>query len=73
MLSLIGGTSVAVLVLITLLVKWNSTLNIEVQRKSKELLGSERKARDLENSNEAMKIYLEEVLEEVKGFRNQQQ
>ena len=71
MLSLIGGTSVAILVLIILLVKWNSTLNIEVQRKSEELLESERKARDLENSNEAMKIYLEEVLDEVKGFRNQ--
>jgi cache domain-containing protein len=70
-LSLIGGTSVAILVLIILLLKWNSTLNIEVQRKTKELIESERRARELENSNEAMKEYLEEALEEVKGFRSQ--
>jgi hypothetical protein len=41
MLSLIGDTSVAILVLIVLLIKWNATLNIEVQRKTKELIESE--------------------------------
>jgi sensor domain CHASE-containing protein len=71
MLSLIGGTSVAILVLIILLIKWNSTLNVEVHRKAKELVESERRARELEESNENMKIYLEEVMKEVSRFRNQ--
>jgi hypothetical protein len=69
-LTLLGGASAAILVLIIMLVKWNTTLNKEVQRKTDELIESERMARELENSNEAMKVYLEEVLKEVKGYKS---
>jgi hypothetical protein len=69
-LTLLGGASAAILVLIIMLVKWNTTLNKEVQRKTDELIESERMARELENSNETMKVYLEEVLKEVKGYKS---
>lgn len=69
-LTLLGGASAAILVLIIMLVKWNTTLNKEVQRKTDELIESERMARELEYSNEAMKVYLEEVLNEVKGYKS---
>ena len=69
-LTLLGGASAAILVLIIMLIKWNTTLNKEVQRKTDELIESERMARELENSNEAMKVYLEEVLNEVKGYKS---
>src|SRR5918994_4206412 len=69
-LTLLGGASAAILVLIIMIIKWNTTLNKEVQRKTDELIESERMARELENSNEAMKVYLEEVLNEVKGYKS---
>jgi hypothetical protein len=69
-LTLLGGASAAILVLIIMLVKWNTTLNKEVQRKTDELIESERMARELEYSNEAMKVYLEDVLKEVKGYKS---
>jgi hypothetical protein len=69
-LTLLGGAYAAILVLIIMLVKWNTTLNKEVQRKTDELIESERMARELENSNEAMKVYLEDVLKEVKGYKS---
>jgi signal transduction histidine kinase len=37
MLSLLGGTSAAVVVLIVFLIKWNSSLDIEVRRRTSEL------------------------------------
>lgn len=69
-LTLLGGAYAAILVLIIMLIKWNTTLNKEVQRKTDELIESERMARELENSNEAMKVYLEDVLKEVKGYKS---
>ncbi|MGH9963304.1 MAG: cache domain-containing protein [Nitrososphaeraceae archaeon] len=69
-LTLLGGAYAAILVLIIMLVKWNTTLNKEVQRKTDELIESERMARELEYSNEAMKVYLEDVLKEVKGYKS---
>jgi hypothetical protein len=69
-LTLLGGASAAILVLIIMIIKWNTTLNKEVQRKTDELIESERMARELENSNETMKVYLEEVLKEVKGYKS---
>jgi Cache domain len=69
-LTLLGGASAAILVLIIMIIKWNTTLNKEVQRKTDELIESERMARELEYSNEAMKVYLEDVLKEVKGYKS---
>jgi hypothetical protein len=47
------------------LVKWNSTLKKEAKKKAQQLYESERRARELENSYDAMKQYLGEVLEEL--------
>jgi len=64
--SLLAVASAAIGVLIVFLIKWNSTLNKEVKRKTEELMESERRSRDIEQSYETMKAYLDEVLKEVK-------
>jgi hypothetical protein len=66
MLTLFISTFVSVAVLIFLLAKWNSTLSKEVQKKTMELLETERRKRQIEESYEHMKDYLNEVLREVK-------
>jgi hypothetical protein len=66
MLTLFISTFVSVTILILLLAKWNSTLSKEVQKKTMELLETERRKKQLEESYEHMKGYLNEVLREVK-------
>jgi hypothetical protein len=63
--SLLVVASAAIGVLIAFLIKWNSTLNKEVKRKTEELMESERRFKDLEQSYESMKPYIDEVLKEV--------
>ena len=63
--SLLAVASAAIGVLIVFLIKWNSSLNKEVKRKTEELMESERRSNDLEQSYETMKAYLDEVLQEV--------
>jgi hypothetical protein len=63
--SLLAVASAAIGVLIVFLIKWNSTLNKEVKRKTEELMESERRSRDIEQSYETMKAYLDQVLKEV--------
>jgi hypothetical protein len=65
MFSLLVGTIAAITVFVILLVKWNSTLENEAKKKAQQLYESERKARELENSYDAVKQYLDEVLEEL--------
>jgi geranylgeranyl pyrophosphate synthase len=55
----------AITVFVIFLVKWNSTLENEAKKKAQQLYESERKARELENSYDAVKQYLDEVLEEL--------
>jgi hypothetical protein len=66
MFSLLAGTMAAIAAFIVFLFKWSSTLEREAKRRAQELLESERKARDLENSYDAMKQYLDEMLKELK-------
>ena len=63
---LLLGSSSAVVVLVIFLLKWNSTLNREVNEKTSRLIESERQARELETSYEEMKRYLHEVMREVR-------
>jgi hypothetical protein len=65
MFSLLVGTIAAITVFVIFLVKWNSTLENEAKKKAQQLYESERKARELENSYDAVKQYLDEVLEEL--------
>jgi hypothetical protein len=67
MLTLFTSTFVAVAILIILLAKWNSTLSKEVQKKTTELLETERRKKQIEESYEFMKGYLNDVLKEVKA------
>jgi hypothetical protein len=67
MLTLFTSTFVAVAILIILLAKWNSTLSKEVQKKTTELLETEQKRKQIEESYEFMKEYLNDVLKEVKA------
>ena len=63
--SLLAVASAPIGVLIVFLIKWNSRTNKEVKRKTEELMESERRSNDLEQSYETMKAYLDEVLQEV--------
>lgn len=65
MFSLLVGTIAAITVFVIFLVKWNSTLENEAKKKAQQLYESERKARELENSYDAVKQYLDEVLEKL--------
>lgn len=63
---LLAGTLAAIVVLVFILVEWNHILQGEVKRRTTELHESETKARELENSYDAMKNYLQEVMKEIK-------
>jgi len=65
MLTLFALTFVAVAVLIIILAKWNSTLRKEVEKKTREIFEIERRRREIEESYEYMKEYLNEVMGEV--------
>jgi hypothetical protein len=65
MFSLLVGTIAAITVFVIFLIKWNGTLVNEAKKKAQQLYESERKARELENSYDAVKQYLSEVLEEL--------
>ena len=59
------GTIAAITVFEIFWVKWNSTLENEAKKRAQQLYELERKARELENSYDAVKQYLDEVLEEL--------
>jgi hypothetical protein len=63
---LLAGTLAAIVVLVFILVEWNHILQREVKRRTTELHESETKARELEDSFDAMKNYLQEVMKEIK-------
>lgn len=63
---LLAGTLAAIVVLVFILVEWNHILQGEVKRRTTELHETETKARELENSYDAMKNYLQEVMKEIK-------
>jgi hypothetical protein len=63
---LLAGTLAAIVVLVFILVEWNHILQGEVKRRTTELHESETKARELENSYDAMKNYLQEVMKEIR-------
>jgi hypothetical protein len=63
---LLAGTLAAIVVLVFILVEWNHILQREVKRRTTELHESETKARELEDSYDAMKNYLQEVMKEIK-------
>ncbi|MGH9977754.1 MAG: cache domain-containing protein [Nitrososphaeraceae archaeon] len=63
---LLAGTLAAIVVLVFILVEWNHILQREVKRRTAELHESETKARELEDSYDAMKNYLQEVMKEIK-------
>jgi hypothetical protein len=65
MFSLLAGTMAAIAVLIVFLIRWNKILNREVLLRTRELFESERRKRELEESYETMKRYLDEALKEV--------
>lgn len=65
MLSLLLGTVSAVVVLTVFLLKWNRTLEKEAKARMLELYESERKSRELEQSYDTMKRYLDQVIKEV--------
>lgn len=65
MLSLLLGTISAVVALTLFLLKWNRSLEKEARARTLELYESERKSRELENSIDAMKHYVDQVLKEV--------
>ena len=66
MLTLFTSTFVAVVVLIILLVKWNNTLIKEVEKKTRELFVAEKRRKEIEESLEYMKEYVNVVLKEAK-------
>jgi hypothetical protein len=70
MLTLLGGSLAAIAVLTIYLIKWNSTLQKQVRIKSQELLEAERIRRQLEESVEGIKHYLDEVKKELKQRKN---
>jgi len=63
---LLAGTLAAIVVLVFILVEWNHILQREVKRRTTELHESETKARELEDSYDVMKNYLQEVMKEIK-------
>jgi hypothetical protein len=63
---LLAGTLASIVVLVFILVEWNHILQREVKRRTTELHESETKARELEDSYDAMKNYLQEVMKEIK-------
>ena len=63
---LLVGTLAAIVVLVFILVEWNHILQREVKRRTTELHESETKARELEDSYDTMKNYLQEVMKEIK-------
>ena len=66
MLTLFTSTFVAVVVLIILLAKWNNTLIKEVEKKTRELFVAEKRRKEIEESLEYMKEYVNIVLKEAK-------
>ncbi len=66
MLTLFTSTFVAVVVLIILLAKWNNTLIKEVEKKTRELFEAEKRRKEIEESLESMKEYLNDILKEAK-------
>ncbi|HZD35986.1 MAG TPA: cache domain-containing protein [Nitrososphaeraceae archaeon] len=66
---LLAGTLAAIVVLVFILVEWNHILQGEVKRRTTELHESEAKARELEDSYDAMKNYLQEVMKEIRRER----
>lgn len=70
MISLLGGSLAAIAVLIIYLIKWNKTLQKQVRIKSQELLEAEILQRQLEESVEGVKHYLDEVKKEIKQRKN---
>jgi hypothetical protein len=69
MFSLLAGTLAAIAVLIVFLIRWSKILNKEVRLRTHELFESERKKRELEESYETMKHYLDEALKEVSVWK----
>ena len=69
MFSLLAGTMAAIAVLIVLLIRWSKLLNKEVRLRTRELFESERRKRELEESYETMKRYLDEALKEVSVWK----
>ena len=69
MFSLLAGTLAAIAVLIVLLIRWSKILNKEVRLRTRELFESERRKRELEESYETMKCYLDEALKEVSEWK----
>ena len=70
MISLLGGSLAAIAVLIIYLIKWNKTLQKQVRIKTQELLEAEILQRQLEESVEGVKHYLDEVKKEIKQRKN---
>ena len=66
---LLAGTIAAIVVLVFILVEWNHILQREIKKRTKEIQEFEFKTRELENSYDAMKKYVEEVMKEVRGER----
>jgi Cache domain len=66
MATLFTSTFVAVVVLIILLAKWNNTLIKEVEKKTRELFEAEKRRKEIEESLESMKEYVNDVLKEAK-------
>jgi len=52
--------------LIILLAKWNNTLIKEVEKKTRELFEAEKRRKEIEESLESMKEYVNDVLKEAK-------
>ena len=66
MITLFTLTFAAVVVLIILLAKWNNTLIKEVEKKTRELFEAEKRRKEIEESLESMKEYVNDVLKEAK-------
>ena len=62
MITLFTSTFAAVVVLIILLAKWNNTLIKEVEKKTRELFEAEKRRKEIEESLESMKEYVNDVL-----------
>jgi hypothetical protein len=66
MITVFTLTFAAVVVLIILLAKWNNTLIKEVEKKTRELFEAEKRRKEIEESLESMKEYVNDVLKEAK-------
>jgi hypothetical protein len=67
MFSLLTGSIAAVVALLVFLMRWNTTLREQVRMKTIELREKQQKERELEESYEGIKRYLDEVLDEIKS------